>query len=197
VENYKGKVINLKELKDLKIGFALTASYCNFKEVITYISKLIETGAKVVPIMSYNSYTYDTRFGKAEEFIAEIEEMTGEKIMKTLVDVEPLGPKDLIDIIVVAPCTGNTLAKLANGITDTSVLGAIKTMRRNDKPVVIAIATNDALALNMRNIFTLQNTKGITFVPFKQDNAKDKPYSLVAEWDKMVETIEDVAKGLE
>lgn len=181
-------------LNGVKIGFALTASYCNFKVVIPYIAKLVEAGAKVIPIMSQNSYTYDTRFGKAEDFVAEIESITGEKVLKTSVDVEPLGPKNMIDIIIVAPCTGNTLAKLANGITDTSVLGAVKTMRRNDKPVVIAIATNDALALNMSNIFKLQNTKGITFVPFGQDDPKGKPHSMIADWDKILETVEEVLR---
>ncbi len=184
-------------LEGKRIGFALTASYCSFKEVIPCIKELVGKGAKVTPIMSHNAYTYDTRFGKAEDFVKEIEEITGQKVLKTSVDVEPLGPKDMIDIIVVAPCTGNTLAKLAQGITDTSAIGAVKTMRRNDKPAILAIATNDATALNMKNIGLLQNTKGITFVPYKMDNPTGKPHSMVAEWDKIVETIEGVFEDME
>lgn len=186
----------MKELKDLKIGWAITASYCNYEAVFPYIKELVSLGAKVVPIMSYNAYTYDTRFGKAEDFVNRLEEITGEKVLKTSVDVEPLGPKNMIDMLVVAPCTGNTMAKIASGITDTSVLGAVKTLRRNDKPVILALATNDALTLNMKNIFILQNTKGITFVPFKQDDPKGKPHSMVAEWDKLVDTIKEVVDGL-
>lgn len=182
-------------IKGLRIGFALTASYCNFEAVIPYIEELVKKGAEVTPIMSYNAYTYDTRFGKAQDFIDRIEKITGKSILRTSVDVEPLGPKALIDVIVVMPCTGNTVAKIANGITDTSVTGAVKTMRRNDYPVVLGIATNDATALSMQNIGKLMSTEGIYLIPLRMDKPHKKPHSMICKWELLEETLELAMEG--
>ena len=126
------------ELKGKKIGFCFTGSFCTFKSVIEQLKELVKQEAEVLPIMSYNSYELDTKFGKAEDFINEIEEITGKKIIHTIQEAEPIGPKQLTDIMVVAPCSGNTIAKLANGINDTPVLMAVKAHLRNNNPVAIA-----------------------------------------------------------
>lgn len=132
----------------------------------------------VIPIMSFNAYNIDTRFGEAKDFRREIEEMTGNKIINTFVDAEPIGPKGLVDVMIIAPCTGNTIAKLSHGITDTPVLMAAKSSLRNGNSLVIAVSTNDGLSNNAQNIGKLLNTKNIYFVPFRQDNPITKPNSL-------------------
>lgn len=129
-----------------KIGFAMTGSFCTFENTIPQISKLVKEGAEVLPIMSYNSYNMDTKFGKAEDFINKLKEITGKDIINTITGAEPIGPKHLTDIMIIAPCTGNTIAKLANGITDTPVLMAAKSHLRNNNPLVIAVSTNDGLS---------------------------------------------------
>ena len=129
-----------------KIGFAMTGSFCTFENTIPQISKLIKEGAEVLPIMSYNSYNMDTKFGKAEDFINKLKKITGKDIINTITGAEPIGPKHLTDIMIIAPCTGNTIAKLANGITDTPVLMAAKSHLRNNNPLVIAVSTNDGLS---------------------------------------------------
>ena len=134
------------ELNKIKIGFALTGSFCTFKKTIPKIQELINKGAEVIPIMSYNSYKLDTKFGKAQEFIDKLKEITGKEIIHTIQDAEPIGPKQLTDIMLIAPCSGNTIAKLANGITDSPALMAAKSHLRNSKPLVIAISTNDGLS---------------------------------------------------
>ncbi|WP_058485205.1 dipicolinate synthase subunit B [Defluviitalea phaphyphila] len=185
----------MNTLKGVKIGFALSGSYCTYNKVIPEIEKLVNEGADVFPIMSQNAFTTDTRFGTAKEHIEKIEKITGKKIIKTIVEAEPLGPKNIIDILVIAPCTGNTLAKLANAITDTAVLMSAKTLLRNKKPVVLAIATNDGLGMNMRNIGLLMNIKNIYFVPMGQDNYKDKPNSLMADMNLILESVQKALKG--
>ena len=176
-------------MKDKTIGFALTGSFCTFKKVIREISVLAETGANIVPIMSQIAYTTDTRFGKAADFIAEIEKITGNKIIHTIPEAEPIGPKNLLDGLVVAPCTGNTLAKLALGITDTPVTMAVKATLRNQNPVIIAVSTNDGLGSSAKNIGQLLNTQNIYFVPYGQDDPISKTKSLVADMTKITETV--------
>ncbi len=183
------------ELKSIKIGFAMTGSFCTFSKAIDELKKLVDTGAKIIPIMSYNSYNFDTRFGKANDFIKQIEDITGEKIIHTIQDAEPIGPKKMTDVMVIIPATGNTIAKLANGITDTPVLMATKSHLRNNKPVVIAISTNDALSSSAENIGKLLNRKNYYFVPFKQDNPITKPRSIVCDFDYLIRTIESALDG--
>lgn len=164
------------------IGFAMCGSYCTFRTVIDEMRKIAENGYPLIPIMSGNASGTDTRFGYAEDFVNEIEEICGRKIMRTIPETEPIGPKKLVDVLVVAPCTGNTLGKLANGITDTSVTMAAKSCLRIGLPVLLAPATNDALAASAQNIGRLLNTKNIYFVPMKQDAPNKKPFSLVADF---------------
>jgi len=182
-------------LKDVKIGFALTGSFCTLDSVLKEISKMVEEGAIVFPIISDAVNTMDTRFGTAKDLKLKLETITGNKIISTIVDAEPIGPKSLLDIIVVAPCTGNTLSKLANGITDNAVTMAVKANLRNQKPVVIAISTNDGLGANAKNLGILFNAKNIYFVPFGQDDPHKKCNSLVAKMDAIIPTVIEALKG--
>lgn len=177
-------------LKDKKIGFCMTGSFCTFKNVIPQIKVLVEKEAYVIPIMSFNSYNLDTKFGEANDFINQIEDITKHKIIHTIEEAEPIGPKKLTDIMVIVPCTGNTIAKLANGITDTPVLMATKSHLRNGNNVVIGISTNDGLAGSAQNIGTLLNRNHYYFVPFRQDNPITKPRSIVFDPKMIVKTIE-------
>lgn len=177
-------------LNGVKVGFALTGSFCTFKTTIEKIKELAEKGAEIIPVMSFNAYNIDTRFGKATDFITEIEEITKHKIVNTFVDAEPFGPKNLVDVMVIAPCTGNTIAKLANGITDTPVLMAAKSSLRNGNSLVLGVSTNDGLSNNAANIGKLLNTKNIYFIPFRQDNPITKPNSLVFDFNYIIKTIE-------
>ena len=161
----------------LKTGFALCGSFCTFASVIPQIEDLKNSGTDVIPIMSYNAYETDTRFGNAQDHIRRIEEICGNKIIHTLTGAEPIGPKKLIDALIIAPCTGNTLAKLANSIADTPVTLAAKAHLRNNRPVVIAISTNDALSGSAENIGKLMNMRNIFFVPFGQDDFVGKENS--------------------
>lgn len=174
------------------VGFALCGSFCTFKKVIPQIEALVSLGYNVIPIMSGVSYSTDTRFGKAEDFIKQIEDITGKKIIHTLCGAEPIGPKMLLDALVIAPCTGNTLGKMANGITDTSVTLAAKAHLRNSRPVIIAVSTNDALGAAAKNIGLLMNSKNIYFVPMRQDDPLNKPNSIVADFTKIPETLDFV-----
>ena len=179
------------KLEGKKVGFAFTGSFCTFKSVIEELKKLKNEKADILPIMSYNSYNLDTKFGKAQEFIDQIKEITEkEEIIHTIQGAEPIGPKKLTDIMVIAPCSGNTIAKLANGITDTPVLMAAKSHLRNNNPVVLAISTNDGLSGSAENIGKLLNRNNYYFVPFKQDNPITKPRSLVADFKYLIPTIE-------
>ena len=178
------------ELKGKNIGFAMTGSFCTFSKTILELKKIVDLGANVIPIMSYNAYTLDSRFGAHEKFIDEIESLTGNKIIHTIPEAEPIGPKKMTDIMVIAPASGNTIAKLANGITDTPVIMATKSHLRNKKNVVVAISTNDALSASAMNIGKLLNTKYYYFVPFRQDNPITKPTSLVFDSNYLIKTIE-------
>ena len=179
------------KLEGKKVGFAFTGSFCTFKAVIEELKKLKKENADILPIMSYNSYKLDTKFGKAKEYIDTVKEITGnEEIIHTIQGAEPIGPKKLTDVMVIAPCSGNTIAKLANGITDTPVLMAAKSHLRNNNPVVLAISTNDGLSGSAENIGKLLNRNNYFFVPFKQDNPITKPRSLVADFKYLIPTIE-------
>ena len=177
-------------LEGKRIGFVMTGSFCNFRKTIDELKKIVKLGAKVVPIMSENSYTMDTKFGKAEDFINEIEDITGTKILHTIQEVEPIGPKDMLDILVVAPATGNTMAKLANDIINDSATMAVKSHLRREKPVIIAISTNNGLSGAGENIGKLFNRKHYYFVPFRQDNPITKPRSIVFDPSYLIKTIE-------
>lgn len=182
-------------LAGVKIGAAVTGSHCTLGKVLQEIKALVEEGAKVYPIVSEAVAQTDTRFGRAREWLAQLKEITGQEVITTIAEAEPIGPQSLLDVVLVAPCTGNTLAKLANGITDSPVLMAIKAHLRNQKPVVIAISTNDGLGLNAKNLGLLLNAKNIYFVPFGQDNPSNKPQSLVARMDRIVDTILAALQG--
>lgn len=173
----------------LKIGFAITGSHCMIHEIINVMERLVDEGAEVTPIISYSVESMDTRFGNAEDWKHQFQEITQRDLILSIPDAEPIGPNKMFDCVVIAPCTGNTLAKLANGIIDTPVLMAAKSHLRNLRPVVLAISTNDGLGLNARNIGTLLITKNIYLVPFGQDNPQVKANSLVAHMDKVPETI--------
>lgn len=177
------------------IGFAVCGSFCTFKTVFEEIKKLKKSGYEILPIMSENSYTLDTRFGDASHWREQFREITGNSIIHTLPQAEPIGPKKLLDALVIAPCTGNTLAKLSNGITDTAVTLAAKAHLRNGRPLLIAPSTNDALSNAGKNIGSLLNYKNIYFVPFSQDNSKGKPTSMVAEFSLLPEALEAALKG--
>ena len=182
------------DLKGIKIGFVLTGSFCTFKKVIPKIKELKEKEADIMPIMSYNAYNLDTKFGKAEDFIIEIEKITGNKIIHTIQDAEPIGPKNLTDITIIAPCSGNTMAKLACDIIDTPATMAAKSHLRNNRPLVIAPSTNNGLSGNAENIGKLLNRKNYYFVPFKQDNPITKPRSIVFDSEYIIKTIEYALK---
>lgn len=177
------------------VGLALTGSYCTYDKVFVEIEKLVKENANVYTIFSDRSQVTDTRFGNASDFLQKAKEITGHDPITTIVEAEKLGPSNLLDIVVIAPCTGNTLAKMANAITDSPVLMAAKGNLRNNKPLVIAISTNDALSNNLKNIGLLINAKSVFFVPFSQDNYKGKPNSMVAHFDLIIPTIESALEG--
>lgn len=177
------------------VGFAMCGSFCTFKKVIPQMKELKDRGCRVIPIMSQTAYSTDTRFGAARDFIEKIENICGEKIVHTIENAEPIGPKKLLDVLLIAPCTGNTLGKMANGITDTSVTLAAKAHLRNMRPVIIAVSTNDALGAAAKNIGLLMNSKNIYFVPMKQDDAKEKPNSIVADFGLIPETVKSVLQN--
>ena len=178
------------ELKNKNIGFCLTGSFCTFKNTILQMKELVKEKANVIPIMSYNAYKLNTKFGKAKDFIKEIEEITSNTIIHTITDAEPIGPKHMTDIMIIAPCSSNTLAKLATGIVDTPVLMAAKSHSRNGNPLVIAISTNDGLSGSAENIGKLLNRNNYFFVPFKQDNPITKPRSIVFDPKYIKKTLE-------
>ena len=183
------------KLNEKRIGFVMTGSFCTFRKTIDELKKIIKLGANVIPIMSENSYTMDTKFGKAKDFITEIEEITGHKILHTVQEVEPIGPKNMLDILMVAPATGNTIAKLANDIIDGSATMAVKSHLRRERPVIIAISTNNGLSGAGENIGKLFNRKHYYFVPFRQDNPITKPRSIVFDPSYLIKTIEDALDG--
>ena len=177
------------------IGFGITGSFCTHDKIKKEIQRLVDLGATVVPIYSYQTQQLDTRFGKAEAFLEDVTKMTGKQGIRTIQEAEPIGPKALLDVMVIAPCTGNTLAKLEAGIVDTPVLMAAKAHLRNNRPLVISISTNDALGMNFKNIGALMYMKNIYFVPFGQDDYEKKPGSMIAKTKWLPETIEDALHG--
>jgi len=182
-------------LQGKNIGIALTGSFCTYKVTFQQIEKLASQGANVTVIFSNASQTINSRFGEAENFMKQAKEITKNPIIRTIEEAEKIGPKSLFDLLVICPCTGNTVAKLANAITDTPVLMAAKAHLRNQKPVLLSIASNDALGLNMKNIGVLLNSKYIYFVPFGQDNPAKKPNSLVADVNMLVPALESALEG--
>lgn len=175
-------------LKGVKIGVILTGSHCTIGEVLPQISNMKLEGAEIQPIVSYTIDEVDTRFYKAEDLKKFLIENSDKQIINSIVGAEPIGPQKLLDIVVVIPATGNTIAKLANGIVDSPALMAIKAQLRNQRPVVIAISTNDALGINARNIGMLLNMKNIYFVPFRQDDPMTKSNSVVADMEQVIDT---------
>lgn len=182
-------------MKDIKMGIGFTGSFCTFTKIVKVLEELVEKGVDLYPVFSDHVAEMDNRFWRATEFIAKVQEITGRQGIFTIQEAEPIGPKNHLDVMVIAPCTGNTLAKLANGITDTPVLMAAKAHIRNEKPLVLAVSTNDALSMNMKNIGLLMNVKNIYFVPFGQDDWVKKPCSLVAHMDMIMETAEAAMEG--
>lgn len=179
------------DLADKKIGVIMTGSFCTFSKVIEQIKELVKRKADVIPIMSDHSYNLDTKFGEAKSIRAEVEQITGKKIINTIQEAEPIGPKNMTDIMLIAPCSGNTIAKLANGIVDNAATMAAKSHLRNNNPLVIAISTNDGLSGSAENIGRLLNRNNYYFVPFRQDNPITKPRSLVFDSTYIIKTLEE------
>ena len=177
------------------IGYAFCGSFCTHKKSLDIMEKLLADGYEILPIMSECVYKTDTRFGLAEELRNRVEYLCGKKIVHSIVDAEPLGPQIKLEALVISPCTGNTLAKLANGLTDTTVCMAAKAHLRSDKPLVIALASNDAMSANLRNVGTLLSRKCVYFVPMIQDDPQNKPHSLVADFDRLPETLSLALNG--
>lgn len=178
-----------------RIGFGVTGSFCTFKKIIPVMKELCEKGHEVYPIVSPIVANTDTRFGKAADFLAEFKGVCGHEPMLDIDKVEPIGPKKMFDVLLIEPCTGNTLAKMAGGIADTSVTLAVKSHLRNNRPVVVAVSTNDGLGANARNIGQLAARKNIYFVPFRQDDYIEKENSLVADFTKTYDTIRAAIEG--
>ena len=177
------------------IGVALTGSFSTYEKVFQELQKLADEGAYIQTIFSNASASIDSRFGEANDFVKKAEEITGIKPMMTIAEAEPIGPKALLDILVILPCTGNTLAKLANGITDSPVLMAAKAHLRNNRPLLLSLSTNDALGMNMKNIGLLLNSKNIYFIPFGQDNPEKKPNSMIAHTELLIPSLESALEG--
>lgn len=182
-------------MKDITLGYAFCGSFCTVNKSLAVLEELAKQDIQIQPIMSEIVYATDTRFAKAEEFKNRVEQLCGKKIIHTITQAEPIGPKNLLDIIVVAPCTGNTLSKIALGITDTAVTMSVKAHLRNNKPVVLGIATNDALGATAKNIGILHNTQNIYFVPYGQDAPKSKLNSLVCDFKQIPQTAELALEG--
>ncbi len=182
-------------LAGARVGCAMTGSFCTFKPVFEAWRALKAAGAELFPIMSFNACSLDTRFYPAKEAVSIFEDISGKSIMNAITQVEPIGPKKLLDLLVIAPCTGNSLAKLANGICDTPVTLAMKSHLRNERPVLIAVSTNDALAAAAKNIGLLMNMKHVYFVPFRQDSPESKPRSCVAHFEMIPESASEALKG--
>lgn len=177
------------------IGYALCGSYCTHSKSLDALSNLIDSGKMVIPIISENVKSTNTRFGSALELTERLTEMCGMPPLDSIQDVEPLGPKTPLEALIISPCTGNTLAKMALGITDTSVSMAAKAHLRADRPLIIALASNDAMSANLKNISTMLNRKNVYFVPMIQDDYIKKPHSLVADFTKLEETFELAMSG--
>lgn len=187
----------MSAVNGLRIGYALTGSFCTFEKTLAQIEELKGKGAEITPILSFNAASLDTRFGTAASFRERLEAITGHPPLLTLTEVEPIGPKGLFDVLVVAPCTGTTLGRLANGISDTPVTLAVKSHLRRSRPVILAVSTNDALGASMRNIALLKNTKYVYLVPMSQDDTANKPNSLVADFTRLEDTIIAAQAGMQ
>lgn len=185
----------MEDNKTYKIGFAITGSFCTYEKIKEVIQNLKQDGMEIIPIFSDNAQNIDSRFGKAADFKNQIEQITGNAGICSIAQAEPIGPKGYLDALVLAPCTGNTLAKLNSGITDTPVLMAAKAHLRNEKPLVISVSTNDALGVNFNNIGELANRKNVYFVPFGQDDSDKKPRSMIARVELIPETIRAALEG--
>ena len=183
--------------RNITAGFAICGSFCTFSKVLPCLEGLVQSGMNVIPILSQNAATMDTRFFKAQDFTDRVRMICQRELITTIPEAEPIGPKKLLDILVIAPCTGNTLGKLANGITDTPVTMATKSHLRNGRPVLIGVSTNDALGISARSIAMLENAKNIYFVPMRQDDAVNKPNSLVADFARLEDTIQAALKGMQ
>ncbi len=181
--------------EDVKIGIAFTGSFCTYNKIFPELEKLAEKGAYIQTIFSTAAQTIDSRFGEASEFLDRAKSITGHDPILSIEGAEPIGPKGLLDILVILPCTGNTLAKLSHGITDSPVLMAAKAHLRNDKPLVLSLSTNDALGMNLKNIGLVLNVKNIYFVPFGQDDPVKKPNSMVAHTELLLPTLEQAMVG--
>lgn len=177
------------DIKGLNIGFAMTGSFCTFSKVVPQIERLRDAGCEIFPVMSEISYGTDTRFGESEKWIDDIKKISGRNIITNIKDAEPIGPKNILDAMIIAPCTGNTISKIALGMTDTTVSMAAKASLRNDNPLIIAVSTNDGLSASLKNIGLLMNAKNIYFVPFGQDDCVKKPTSLVAKMNLIEDTL--------
>jgi len=182
-------------MDSLNIGFAITGSFCTFKKALALLKSLADDGHNLIPIMSVNASTIDTRFGIASDIVEQVEKICGKKIIDSIDKAEPIGPKNLLDILVIAPCTGNTLGKMANGITDTAVTMAAKSTLRNQRPVLLGVSTNDALGASSKNIGMLQNAKNVYFIPMRQDDPKEKPASMVADFSKTSDAIKSALES--
>ena len=178
-----------------RVGFAMTGSFCTLSKVMTELESLKNQNADLVPIMSEMVWNTDTRFGKAKDFIDKVHTITGKEIIHDIKGAEPIGPKNLLDALIIAPCTGNTISKMANGITDSCVSMAAKATLRNKCPVIIAVSTNDGLGTSARNIGILLNKANVYFVPFGQDDPTGKPDSLVADMTKITQTLKLALEG--
>lgn len=184
-----------KQKKPVQLGFAITGSFCTFRKTLDVLKSIPKEKYEVYPIFSAHSSQWDTRFQASDPFVKEVENITGKKGIYTIQEAEPIGPKSYLDALVIAPCTGNTLAKLCHGITDSTVLMAAKAHMRNEKPLILSISTNDALGINFQNLGQLMNYKNIYFVPFGQDNYQSKPNSMVAHMELLTETVDAALKG--
>lgn len=183
------------DFSNYHIGYGITGSFCTFAQSRKAVQRLKQMGAEITPVFSYQTQNTDTRFGSAKEFVDGICEITESEGIRTITEAEPIGPNNYLDVMVIAPCTGNTAAKLCAGIVDTPVLMAAKAHMRNGKPLVIAISTNDALGMNFKTIGQLMNMKNIYFVPFGQDNPRSKPNSMIANLDLLPDTIDMALHG--
>ncbi|RKI39147.1 dipicolinate synthase subunit B [bacterium D16-51] len=176
------------------LGFAITGSFCTYSKILDVLKTMTET-YNIIPIFSEHSSTMDNRFHKASDFVSQVQEITGSQGLFSIQEAEPIGPKGYLDALVIAPCTGNTMAKLCHGITDTTVLMAAKAHLRNEKPLIISVSTNDALGMNFKNLGQLMNAKNVYFVPFGQDNYVKKSNSMIAHTELIPDTVEAALKG--
>ena len=183
-------------MEKLRVGVAMCGSFCTFDTALAAFEALA-AGEKyeLTPILSENAYGTDSRFGDAADFIARMEKICGRKALHSIPQVEPIGPKSLLDVLIVAPCTGNTLAKLANGVTDTAVTMAAKAHLRGGKPLLLAVSTNDGLSGSAQNIAALLQRKNVYFVPFRQDDPEKKPFSLVADFSLLEPAMHAALEG--